>query len=117
MLARATDAQSFIRKCVYEHVAELGPTELKLACQLPNVTLVAHLFKGIKDEEACLAAMQAILKISQRIKLSMDKTQLKLLEKAFSESQLSLMQLALPTPENIARRTPTLAIPLLESMV
>lgn len=60
--------------------------------------------------------MQAILKISQRIKVSTDKDQLKILEKAFSESQSVLMQLALPSPENVMRKTPTLAIPVLESM-
>lgn len=70
------DAQAFIRKCVYGSIAELGQAELKLACQLPlpNIKLVPRLFKGIEDEEASLFAMQAILKITQRMKVSTDKT-------------------------------------------
>lgn len=60
--------------------------------------------------------MQAILKISQRMQVSTDKTQLKLLEKAFGPAQVNIMQLALPTPDNIARKTSAMAIALLESL-
>jgi len=74
------------------------------------------LFKGIQDDEAAIFAMQTILKISQRMKVSTDKTQLKLLEKAFGSSQMTLMKMALPTPDNLARKVPAMAISLLESM-
>ena len=60
--------------------------------------------------------MQTLLKINARLKVSADKDQLKLVEKAFKESQLNILQLAMPTPENLAMKTPTLAIPLLQSM-
>jgi len=40
LLARATDAQTFIRKSVYENIADLGPAELKIACQLKDVKLI-----------------------------------------------------------------------------
>lgn len=74
------------------------------------------LFNGTKDEEAAISAMQAILKISQRMQVSTDKTQLKLLKKAFGPAQVNIMQLALPTPDNIARKTSGMAIALLESL-
>ena len=114
--ARAVDAMPFIRKCVYDHIAALAPAELKLACQIPNFKMVQMLFNGTKDEEAAISAMQAILKISQRMQVSTDKTQLKLLEKAFGPAQVNIMQLALPTPDNIARKTSAVAIALLESL-
>lgn len=85
MLARATDAQAFIRKSVYEHLAELGQAELKIATSLKDVKLITQIFKGVKDEEASVAAMQSLLKIMARLKVNADKAQLKLLEKAFSE--------------------------------
>lgn len=116
LLARTVDAQSFIRKSVFQHVAELGPAELKLVFQLQNFKLIPQLFNGIKDEEVSLSAMQTLLKINARLKVSADKDQLKLVEKAFKESQLTLLQLAMPTSQNVAAKTPTLAIPLLLSM-
>jgi len=60
--------------------------------------------------------MQALLKITARMKVSTDEAQLKLLEKAFTEAQMNLLALAVPTPDNVMRKTPPLAIALLQSM-
>ena len=60
--------------------------------------------------------MQALLKIAARMKVSADKAQLKVLEKAFSESQTALLKLAAPTIENIVIKAPALAIKVLQSM-
>ena len=68
----------------------MGPQELKLACQLENIKLIPQIFKGVVDYEACTAAMQAILKINSRMNATTDKPQLKLMERAFNEAQISV---------------------------
>lgn len=98
---------------MYEHLAELGQAELKIATSLKDVKLITQIFKGVKDEEASVAAMQCLLKIMARLKVNADKAQLKLLEKAFSEGKMHLLSLAVPTLDNLQRKTPSLAIPLL----
>ena len=94
----------------------MGPQELKIACQLENIRLIPQIFKGVVDYEACTAAMQAILKVNSRMNAATDEPQLKLMERAFNEVQVNVQQMALPTIENLMRRTPHYAIPLLQSM-
>ena len=115
-MARSSDVQVFIRKSVFEHVAEMKPAEIKLAFQIPSIKLIPHLFKGIKDQEVSVFAIQALIKISQRLKVNTDSEQLKALEKAFNEQMNGLMEMALPTPENLAKRTSAPAIQLLQCM-
>ena len=55
----------------------MGPSELKIICQLKDVSLIKHIFEGINGEdEAQISAMQALLNITARFKVSSDKTQL-----------------------------------------
>ena len=84
MVPRLVDSQDFIRKGVYDCISELGPSELKLACSMKKLQLISRLFKGINDEDACVAAMQALQKISMRIKVTEDQAQRKALEKSFN---------------------------------
>ena len=39
---------------------------------MKKLQLISCLFKGINDEEACISAMQALQKISLRIKMTED---------------------------------------------
>ena len=73
ILERSSDTQDFIRKGVYESISELGASELKLACSIQSLMLIAHIFKGVMDEDASTAAMQAILKVSARMKVTADQ--------------------------------------------
>ena len=51
---------------------------------MKKLQLISRLFKGINDEDACVAAMQALQKISMRIKVTEDQAQRKALEKSFN---------------------------------
>ena len=70
---RLTDPQDFIRKGVYDCISELGQSELKLVISMKKLEFISSLVKGINDEEVCVAAMQALLKIGQRFKLIDDQ--------------------------------------------
>ena len=100
-----------IRALVYDCLAEgLGYSELKIACSMGEIKLIQSIFKAVNDPETCVSAMQAMLKITEWMRLSggnsaENKAQLKVLEKAQNDAQLSLLTLAVPTPENTEKKT------------
>ena len=80
---------------------------------MKKLEFISSLVNGINDEEVSIAAMQALLKISQRFKVIDDQKQRSAFERHFVQAQRSLLQLAAPTTQNVLNKTPTLAIAIL----